>query len=130
MMNCFTRLRRWYVCAIVLTPVLAFSGVSISAAQPASESCEINAAGVVAEMRHSDFGPLSQREIDIVRAAALASCESTFTDLQTSLESSNATQAETGIRAEDDPIGWLKEQWNKPPVEKDGLERLKRRGRY
>ena len=98
-------------------------------AQAETEACRANAGGIVAEMRSSgDYPDMTDREIRIARQAAIAACDTTFSNLEAELqEAKNSPQTSEGIDPENDPIGWLKEQWNKEPVRKKGLERLKNR---
>jgi len=93
------------------------------------EACRANSAGIVAEMRNSDDYPdMTDREIKIASQAAIAACDMTFSNLEAELkEVKNSPESTEGIDPGMDPIGWLKEQWNKEPVKKKGLERLKNR---
>ncbi|GEM_PF-5157422 len=101
----------------------------LSAVHAESDICRANAAGVVAEMRHSNEYPdMTEREIAIARQAALEACTRTFSTLQTDLEKARDVEKREGIDPSVDPIGWLKEQWHKEPVRKKGIERLKKRG--
>ncbi len=71
---------------------------------------------------------MTERELKIARRAASAACDETFSNLEAELrEAKNTPKTSEGIDPENDPIGWLKEQWHKEPVRKAGLERLKKR---
>ncbi len=113
---------RWILCSCLLI-------MSVTTLQADTETCRSNAAGIVAEMRNSDDYPdMTDREIKIARQAAIAACDTTFSNLQADLEKArNTPKSAEGIDPGMDPVGWLKEQWNKEPVRKKGLERLKNR---
>lgn len=110
---------------------ISFLGVvvatQVGVAQAESDTCRANAAGIVAEMRNGEFAEMTKREIEIARHAAFSACEATFSDLETSLAAKSTHAEETGINPEEDPIGWLKEQWSKAPERNPGHDRLKRR---
>lgn len=103
--------------------------MGVVAVQADTDTCNANAAGIVAEMRNSgDFPDMTNREIKIARQAAIAACDTTFSNLEADLqEAKNSPQSSEGIDPGMDPIGWLKEQWHKEPIKKKGLERLKKR---
>lgn len=111
----------------ILGSCLLIMLANIATAETAT--CRVNAAGIIAEMRHGDYPDMTDREIGIARSAALAACEATFSDLQSDLEAAQQIPPEEGVDPGVDPIGWLKEQWHKEPVRKAGIERLKKRGR-
>ncbi len=103
--------------------------MSVPTVQADTATCSANAAGIVAEMRNGDdFPDMTDREVRIARQAAIAACDTTFSNLEADLEKAkNAPKSAEGIDPGMDPVGWLKEQWNKEPVRKKGLERLKNR---
>ena len=118
---------KYYISNCLMCSCLFIMCASVVRAE--TEACRVNAEGVVAELRDSgDFPEMSKRETRIALQAAIAACDTTFSNLEAELEEAKSAHGTAkGIDPENDPVGWLKEQWHKEPVRKAGLDRLKKR---
>lgn len=112
------------ICSILLI-------TCVSTLQAETQTCHENATLIVEQMQTSgDYPAMTERENKIARQAAITACDKTFAQLETDLEAAqNSPKTEQGIDPETDPIGWLKEQWHKEPINKKGVDRLKNRRR-